>query len=171
MHAQLRTCIAIWIAILTLACSTSAENLFVGTFESETRENFGSDTPGEYRIEVVATSNGKYLATFYYRDTKFGERELVSCPVESLDYFRNRPAGRAEVLCSENDIGVLHGVLGYSENGIYVAGVKQKYVRNPELVRQEGLKPGDPSLFERRHHKARYYAHIKWVFYGFRKAS
>jgi hypothetical protein len=59
--------------------------------------------------------------------------------------------------------------LSYAENGIYVPAIKQKYVANPDLIKQEGLKPGDPSLFETRHHKAKYYAHAQWAFYGFRK--
>jgi hypothetical protein len=82
--------------------SSAADDLFVGVFESENRANFGSDIPGEYRIQVVALCSGKY---------------------------------------------------------------------SPDLVDKEGLKPGAPELFEPRHHKAKYYAHVSWFVYGFRKVE
>jgi hypothetical protein len=41
---------------------TLGEDLFVGTFESETQASFGSHTPGDYRIEVASTAQDKYLA-------------------------------------------------------------------------------------------------------------
>jgi hypothetical protein len=166
----MRIVTAICLAVLT-ASSAWAEDLFIGAFESETRANFGSDTPGEYRIEVVAAAKDKYVATIYHRGKILGKQELIRCPAEREDYFRSRAPGRAEVLCSDRGYGSLHGVLSYSENGIHVAAVKPKYVKNPELVKQEGLRPGDPSLFESRHHKAKYYAHVEWAFYGFRKVS
>jgi hypothetical protein len=158
------------VAVMTVS-SAWAEDLFVGSFESETRENFGSSTPGEYRIEVVSASKDKYVATTYHRGKILGKQELVTCPVESEDYLNNRAPGRAEVLCSDKGYGTAHGVLSYSEKGIYVPAVKPKYVKNPELVKQEGLKPGDPSLFESRHHKTKYYAHVQWFFYRFHKVS
>jgi len=167
----MRTLIWIYFAMLPMACWASDESLFVGVFESETRENFGSDTQGEYRIEIVAVSKDKYTATIFHRGKELGRQELVSCPVESEDYFRNRAAGRAEVLCPSGGYGPPHGFISYAENGINVAAVKQRYAKNPELVQQDGLKPGDPSLFESRHFKTKYYAHVQWFFYGFRKVS
>jgi len=149
----------------------AGEELFVGTFESETRENFGSSTPGEYRIEVVAVAGGKYEATTFHRGKVLGKQELIRCPVEREDYLRSRPPGRAEVLCSERGYGSPFPVLSYSENGIVVPAIKEKYARNPELVTQEGLKPGDPSLFEARRHKTQYYARVSWFMYGFRKVG
>jgi hypothetical protein len=166
----MRTFILICLAAL-IACSASAEDLFVGVFESETRENFGSDTLGEYRIEVVAAADNKYEATTYRRGKSLGKQQLFRCPVDREDYFKNRSPGRAEVLCYDMGYGSVFPVLSYSENGINVPAVKPKFVNNPELVKQEGLKPGDPSLFEVRHHNAKYYARVTWFFYGFRKIS
>jgi hypothetical protein len=165
----MRASILIYLALI--ACPASAEDLFVGVFESETRENFGSDTPGEYRIEVVAVADNKYEATTYHRGKSLGKQQLFLCPVDREDYFKARSPGRAEVLCFDMDYGAVLPVLSYSENGINVPAVKPKYVKNPELVKQEGLKPGDPSLFEARHYNARYYARVNWFFYGFRKVS
>jgi hypothetical protein len=140
-----------------------------GVFESETRENFGSDTPGEWRIEVVAPSSGKYLATLNRSDKLIGQQELVRCSEEKEGYLRSRPARRAEVLCADLGFGSSYAFLSYAENGIDVPAVRQRYIDNPDLVKQEGLNPGDPALFEIRHHSAKYYAHAQWAFYGFRK--
>jgi hypothetical protein len=164
----MRTVLAFCLAVLA-TCPALGEDLFIGVFESETRENFGSDNQGEYRIEVAPAANDKYAATFYYRGKILERQELLRCPVESLDYFRGRAPGRAEVLCSDSGYGKLFAVLAYSENGVHVPAIKSKYIKNSELVKQEGLQPGDPALFEMRHHKAKYYAHVQWFFYGFRK--
>jgi hypothetical protein len=102
MRAFLLICLA-----ALAAGSASGEDLFVGVFESETRENFGSDTPGEYRIEVVAAADNKYEATTYHRGKSLGKQQLLRCPVDREDYFRNRSPGRAEVLCSDKGYGSL----------------------------------------------------------------
>jgi len=168
----MRSAIPICFAALVSACSAPDGDPFPGVFESETRENFGSGTPGEWRIEVVSSSQGKYTATLYYNDMPREVTELVPCSEDKEDYLRGRPAGRAQVLCYEDRIGgALHGFISYVENGIYVPAVRRKYIDNPALVEQEGLKPGDPGLFEVRHHRAKYYAHAEWFFYGFRKVE
>jgi len=163
----MRAAIAFFCAVFATACSAGGDDLFLGVFESETRQNFGSDTPGEWRIQVVAPSKGKYVATLYRDGKLIGKQELVPCSEDKEGYLRSRPSGHAEVLCS--DAG--GGFLSYVENGIYVPAVKQKYIENPGLAKQEGLRPGDPSFFETRHHKAKYYAHAQWAFYGFRKVG
>jgi hypothetical protein len=150
--------------------SSAADDLFVGVFESETRANFGSDIPGEYRLQVAAISSGKYEAKIFRRGELLGTKKLVSCSADKDAYLNARPPGRAESLCTD-DHGMLNGFLSYSENGISVPAVKQKYVDSPDLVEQEGLKPGAPELFEVRHHKAKYYAHVSWFVYGFRKVE
>jgi hypothetical protein len=163
----MRNTVAICLVFLA-ASSAWAEDLFIGSFESETRENFGSSTPGEYRIEVALVSKDRYLATMFHRGHLLGKKELVTCPVKSEGYLSTRAPGRAEVLCFEE----FHsGAISYSENGIVVTVIKPKYSQNPGLVAQEGLKPGDPSLFEPRLYKAKYYAHIAGFFYGFRKVG
>ena len=164
MRVLLLTCL-----IYSVAASASAEDLFVGTYESETRENFGSDTPGEYRIEVVATAGGKYEATTIHRGKTLGKRVLFPCPVDKEGYLSSRLPGRAEVLCTDMGYGAIFPVLSYAENGIGVPALKSKYIANPALVEQEGLKPGDPALFEARYYKAKYYGHVTWYCYGFRK--
>jgi hypothetical protein len=149
--------------------SASADELFIGTFESETRENFGSGTAGEYRIDVAATSERTYEATLYRRGKLLGKVALVPCPVAQEQYLINRPPGRAEVLCNKWALGSLGPFLSYSENGISALQLKDKYLRNPELVKAEGLEPGDPALFERKHYSANYYARVQAYCYGFRK--
>ena len=166
----MRAVVAFFFAAFATVCSAEGDDLFVGVFESETRQNFGSDTPGEWRIEVIAPFKGKYVATLYRGGKLIGKQELVLCSEDKEGYLRSRPPGRAELLCSDTR-GALAGVLAYVENGIYVPAVKQKYIENPDLAKQEGLKPGDPSFFETRHHKAKYYAHAQWAFYGFRKVG
>ena len=156
------------IGLAPLSCA--ADDLFVGAFESENRANFGSDSPGEYRIQVVALSPGKYEAKVFRRGALLGTKSLIACPAAKDDYLRSRPPGRAESLCTD-DYGVLNGFLSYSENGIVVPAVKQKYVDSPDLVKKEGLKPGAPELFEPRHHAAKYYGHVSWFVYGFRKVE
>lgn len=148
-------------------CSAEGDDIFVGVFESETRQNFGSEMPGEWRIEVVAPSKGKYVATLYRSGQLLRTEELFHCSEKNEGYLRDRPPGRVEVLCSDKG----GAFLSYVENGIYVKAVKQKYAENLDLAKQEGLKPGDPSIFETRHHKAKYYAHAQWAFYGFRKVG
>jgi len=162
-----RIVIAICLAGLAPTCLASDENLFVGVFESETRENFGSDTPGEYRIEVVAIVKDRYTSTIYRRGKILVKQELVGCSEERKNHLSGRAPGRVEVLCSTKDFPVLT----YAENGISVRAVKPKYAKNPQLAKQEGLKPGDPNIFELRHHKTKYYAQIQWSFYGFRKVG
>lgn len=157
--------------IVFMGSPALAEDRFVGVFESESRENFGSSTPGEYRINIEPISAGKYMATMYHRETELWKQALITCPIESEAYLNRRPPGPAEVLCTEPKYGKPYGFISYAENGISVRAVKPKYAKNPELVKQEGLKPGDPALFELRHHKAKYYAHVTWFFYGFRKVG
>ena len=166
MRAVLLMCVTV-----SIAHPAWSDDLFVGTFDSESRENFGASTPGEYRIEVVAAGGGRYEATAYHQGKFKAKRVLVRCPVDSEDYLRNRPPGRAEVLCADSSHGVHEPVLSYSESGIVVPAIKEKYARNPELVKKEGLEPGHPSLFEARRHKAQYYARIGWYIFGFRKVS
>jgi len=160
-------------AVLVNACSSSVnEDPFIGTFESESRANFGSGTPGEWRIEVVyLRDRGKYEAALYRKGTLIGKNYLVYCSEDKEDYLRQRPPGHAEVLCADDGSKFLHGFLSYAENGINVTVIKPKYFKDPSLVEKEGLKPGDPSLFEQRRYKAKYYAHAQWAFYGFRKVA
>jgi hypothetical protein len=153
--------------------SGAADNLFVGAFESETRANFGSDIPGEYRLQVVALSSGTYEAKIFRLGKLLETKKLVSCSADNDDYLSKRPPGRAESLCMVEYSSMLNGFpfLSYSENGIIVRTLKKKYVDSPGLVKQEGLKPGAADLFEPRHYRAKYYANVSWFYYGFRKVE
>ena len=163
----MRFVMVICLAVLTSTCLAADEKLFVGVFESETRENFGSSTPGEYRIEVIAIAMDKYAATIYHRGKVLVKQELVDCSEERKNHLSGRAPGRVEVLCSTQDFPVLT----YVENGLTVRAVKPKYAKNPQLAKQEGLEPGDPNIFELRHHKTKYYAQVQWFLYGFRKVG
>ena len=158
-------------AIAATSCSQTPRELWVGVYESESRANFGSDPPGRYRIDVVAASEGRYVATIHRNGEVLGKRELVPCPVDREQYFDRLAPGRAEVLCGMERYGTPHGFIGYSENGLDVPAVRAKYAKNPELIAREGLQPGDPRIFELRHYDTQYYAHVSWFFYGFRKVE
>ena len=43
--------------------SAHAQDLFAGSYDSETRENFGRDAYGEFKIEISSLGPRKYLAT------------------------------------------------------------------------------------------------------------
>jgi hypothetical protein len=88
----MRIAVTVCLAVL-VASSALAEDLFTGVFESETRENFGSSTRGEYRLEIALVSEGRYAATIYHSGKLLGKKELITCPVESEDYLNSRPAG------------------------------------------------------------------------------
>lgn len=119
-----------------------ANDLFVGKFASETRDNFGTDKSGEYEIEVVrrgenfnlsVSQNGKFLF----------DVEAAPCSPEKEDYLRDRPPGDAYVLCNTS---MRSSAFVYSQNGIKVPMIGT-------------------------HYKVQYYAHIQWGFYGFRKVQ
>jgi hypothetical protein len=171
----MRAALTIFCAIVASVCLASTNDIFVGTFESESRQNFGSDTLGEWRIQVVAPSKGKYVATIHRSGKLIEKRDLIPCSVSSEGYLDDRPSGPAKVICSPAQNGSMSlpeiPFLSYAENGIRVRAIKQKYVAKPDLVAAEGLKPGDSALFETRHHKAKFYARVDWAIYGFRKVS
>ena len=153
--------IAVVIAASTLCVShpAHAEDLFVGSYESESRQNFGTDTYGEYKIEISALGSGRYRASVSRGSQSLGKAEVFPCAVSDEPYLGNRPTGRAEVLCSKPGLAFM----SYAENGIIVPALDVTPVAKDESTRS-----GSPQM-KPIHRKARYYARVGWGIYGFRK--
>lgn len=150
---------------LAVSAGAHADDLFVGVFESETRANYGSDIPGEYRIEVTRTDDGKYRAVFSRLGKQGDVKIMVPCPLELDAYRPRRPAGRGETLCHERKPGHLFPAMTYSENGLNLPTMKLK---GPV---PKGVELKESDLIEERHHQAKYYASVSWYFYAFRKVG
>lgn len=132
-----------------------ANDIFIGKFASETRENFGRDKYGEFEIEVVR--NGEKYALKIFQDGNFKfDVEAVPCDPVNEGYLKNHPPGDVYALCNTSRD---RSVFVYSENGIkdLMADIyKEKGLKNPRT---------DP------YYRTQYYAHIYWGFYGFRKVQ
>lgn len=142
MNYRAVTLLCITIVLGSYNAHAFANDLFIGKFASETRDNFGTDKYGEYEIEVIrkgenfnlsVSQNGKFLF----------DVEAAPCSPENEGYLRDRPPGEAYALCN---ISMRSSALVYSQNGIKVPMIGK-------------------------HYKAQYYAHIQWGFYGFRKVQ
>lgn len=145
------------LAVIAPLSSAGAADLFVGAFESEARANFGTDNPGEYRIEVAALGSERYSITLFRAGGQQRRGEVFSCPVSSEGYLARRPSGRAEVLCAAPRSPVMF----YSENGIEVPTfepwAKGAPAANPSSVPKMKL------------HRTKFYAHVGMAVYGFKK--
>ena len=145
------------LVVLLLMSSSShaqANDLFIGKFASETREYFGRDRFGEIVIEVSRKDQGYSLSVS--RDGKFlFADEAMPCDPKEEGYLKDRPPGQVYALCGHARNGM--PVLIYSENGI----------RDPmaAIYKQQGLQSPRKNPF----YRAKYYAHVQWGFYGFRK--
>lgn len=152
---HIRTAAILFAAALISVFSKSslADDLFVGKFASETRENFGRDKYAEYEIEVVRKGDKHVLSIFQDGNFKY-DIEAVPCDPNNEGYLREHPPGEVYALCN---LSYKSPVLVYSQNGI----------KDPmaEIYRQKDLKNPRTDLY----YKARFYAHIQWGFYGFRK--
>jgi hypothetical protein len=136
-----------------LSTAATANELLVGRFASETREYFGRDTFGELEIEVVLKGE-KYTLSFFQSGKLLFTGEAVPCDPAREGYLRDRPPGEAYALCGPTSP---MPVFVYSQNGI----------RDPmaRLYTEKGLQNPKKNPF----YRARYYAHVRWGFYGFRK--
>jgi hypothetical protein len=146
--------------LATLAFSSQSSQaepneLFTGTFESENRENFGTDNPGEYRMVVTAVTSQKYNIATYHNGTLQSQQQVSRCAEKDESYLSRRPPGRAEVLCATPG----QGSFAYAENGIDVQTFSARPKGSPES--------NEPPKLKR--HKAKYYAHVGWAVYAFRK--
>lgn len=154
---HLRTPVMLLMAILLGFYSKHlfANDIFIGKFASETRENFGRDKYGEYEIEVVRKGEKYLLSVFQDGVFKF-DVETVPCDPKTEDYLKDHPPGDVYALCNTSRDS---SVFVYSQNGIkdLMADIyKEKGLKNPRT---------DP------YYRTQYYAHIYWGFYGFRKVQ
>ena len=67
--------------------SVHAEDLFVGSYDSETRENFGRDAYGEFKIEISSLGPHKYLATVSQGPRPLGRAEVFPCAESDEPYL------------------------------------------------------------------------------------
>lgn len=131
------------ILLSSLHCtSAAATDLFLGKFASETRENFGSDNPGEYTLDVTAKGKN-YVIAMSHNGVSKGSVEATPCNAADEGYLSDRPAGEARVLCRAGEVTPTP-LLSYSENGIKITVTGKSY-------------------------KTKYYARIGWAIRGFRK--
>ena len=134
--------------ILVLAARAAVAappDLFVGRFVSETRQNFGSDDPGEYVIDVQRQGE-KYTLSYSHKGAKMFTREGVQCSPDSEGYLSERPPGEAKTLCNAQEKNHASPLLSYSENGIKIPRIGTSY-------------------------KTQYYARIQWAIRGFRRVQ
>ena len=118
---------------------------FSGRYLSESRDQFGTDTLGEVRIEIVR-DGATYLLS-YFRN----EKPLFTTQAEECDPRRN-PTGRfagndwtdANVTALCTPAG--HVQVLYTDRGLTVP-------------------------HRQRHFQSRYYSHVQWSFYAFRKIN
>jgi hemin uptake protein HemP len=125
---------------LLTACSQSDEDIFTGVYESESRTNFGTSIPGEVRIEV--SRDGQNYLLKYFR----GGKPLFTTQGRPCDPRRQTFLGpewknaNVSALCSPSGANMLV----YTEKGL-------------------------PVQLRGRVFRGRYYAHVQFAFYAFRK--
>jgi len=137
--------VAMSLVLLARAAIAAPPDLFVGKFVSETRQNFGSDNPGEYVIDVRKQGE-KYVLSYSHKGTSMFSVEGVPCSPDNEAYLAERPPGEARTLCAVQDKNVPSPILSYSENGIKIPRIGTAY-------------------------KTQYYARIQWTIRGFRKVQ
>lgn len=148
-----------------------ANNLFVGRYLSETRENFGRDKLGEYEIAVTFNESHKIFDITISQNGKLKYTlEGTPCIPEYVDYLNGRPEGKAEALCNTDKFKF--PILVFSENGI--RNPAPDYSKDPEkkkfvdkILMESGVKPFPWKPYI----KTQYYAYVEWGFYGFRKVQ
>lgn len=140
-----------------------ANDILIGKFASETRENFGRDKYGEYEINVDHKGEKYILSIFQDGVFKF-DVEAVPCDPKTAGhlneirgYLNDHPPGEVYVLCN---ISHKSPVLVYSQNGI----------KDPmaDIYKEKGLNKNPRTDL---YYRTQYYAQIQWGFYGFRKVK
>lgn len=121
----------------------TSSDFFVGKFVSETRENFGSNDPGEYVIDVRKEGE-KYVLSYSHKGRGMFTVEGFACSPDLESYLVDHPPGEAHLLCFDQGKGYMMPLFAYSENGIKVPMLGAVY-------------------------KTQYYAHVQWFIRGFRK--
>jgi len=141
----------------------SIEDAFLGSYESETRENFGTDTYGEYKIDITSPGPGRYWAKLLRGSRLLVDREVFPCDVSEEPYLGFRPGGDAKVLC----VAHLDPFLSYAESGLNVPAVD---IDLAKVISGAASMPERPT-YKLVHRNAKYYARVNyaWAIYGFRK--
>lgn len=137
------------IAVETIvAANTSFDELFVGTFASEARENFGADQFGKYVIEITKKDDG-YSLSYSMDGRPLFTVDVHKCSEESLKarYYHNYALpGELKALC-----GPLKSVqIFYAQNGIKIS-------EQAPVIEAT--------------YKTQYYANVQWAIYGFKKVK
>jgi hypothetical protein len=143
------------IALATYNGYVFADDLFIGKFASETRENFGPGKPGEIEVNVVRKGDKYTLSVFHNGEFKF-DVEAVPCSPDKEGYLRGHPPGDVSALCNTS---YGSSVFVYSQNGI----------KDPmaDIYKEKGMKNPRVEMY----YKPQYYGHIQWSFWGFRKVQ
>jgi hypothetical protein len=141
--SQLPSCPAICLAlslIFVAGCSPADEDLFTGVYESESRINFGTSIPGEVRIEV-SRDGQTYLLKYFRRGKPLFTTQATACDPRRQTFLGPEwKDANVAGLCSPSGANMLV----YTEKGL--------------PVQQRG-----------RVFRSRYYAHVQFSFYAFRK--
>jgi hypothetical protein len=154
-----------------LSNPTFANNLFVGKYLSETRENFGRDKLGEYEITVTSSESPDIFNITIAQNSKLKYTlKGTPCIPEYVDYLNGRPEGKAEALCDTDKFKF--PILVFAENGI--RNPAPDHSKDPEkkklvdkILTESGVKPFPWKPYI----KTQYYAYVEWGFYGFRKVQ
>jgi hypothetical protein len=131
---------------LILSCisaTTTAADLFSGVYLSESRENFGTSVPGEVRIEVTRTEDG-YLLKLFRNGKPIATSTMTECDPRTYSFSEEYwKDAKMAGLCTADGINLFV----YTEKPL-------------------------PSPVQRgRFFHSRYYAHVQFAFYAFRKAQ
>jgi len=130
------------------AANTPFDELFIGTFASETRENFGADQLGKYVIEIAKKDDG-YSLTYSTNGQPLFTVDVHKCSEESLNvryYHSYALPGELKALC-----GPLKSVqIFYAQNGIKIS----EQTSAIETI-----------------YKTQFYANVQSAVYGFKKTK
>jgi len=120
---------------------------FSGQFLSESSDQFGTSTPGEVRIEI--TLDGATYLMNYFRNEKL----LFTTRAEECDPRRYPIALNDWTDANVSGLCTPRGGMQmlYTERGL--------------------MMPTGPNLTGRRHYQSRYYSHVQFGFYAFRKVN
>lgn len=144
------------IAIAAYSDQVIAQDLFIGKFASETRNNFGTEKFGDIEINIDRKDENYIITVFHQGKFKF-DFLTEPCSPKETGYLQDRPAGNISTLCNLTTGSV---AFIYSQNGI----------KNPMLriYKQQGI---EKPLNSSEYYRAQYYAGIQWGSYGFRKVN
>ncbi|MDZ4099376.1 MAG: hypothetical protein U1E13_11875 [Methylophilaceae bacterium] len=135
-----------------------ANELFVGKFSSETKENFGPGKLGQIEVNIKRKDEKYVVTVFNLGEFKF-EYLAVPCSSEKeakSGYLQEHPPGETYALCHGSNGGV---TFFYSQYGI-----KDPLAR---IYKYQGTE----NTREDKYFKAQYYGYIQWSIWGFRKVD